>query len=99
MYESFATETFKKIFESLTAAEQVWIEKTKEKLKEQPTGKVLEYDWFREKKHLDKRLYFLVDDRSKKLLFISFAGKKEQQAIIDFVRKNKQELLEHLRAL
>ena len=95
----YATESFQKLYGSLTKDEQNWIKKAKEQLEEQLTGKPLHYDWFREKKYLDKRLYFLVDEERGKVLFMSFAPKKDQQKIIDFIVCNKDELLTHLRGL
>jgi len=71
------------------------LEDIKKKLEEIPTGRPLGYRWFLEKKFLNKRLFFLVDEERKKLLFVSFASKKEEQAIIDFVKDNMKELLEH----
>jgi hypothetical protein len=59
----------------------------------------LHFDWFREKKYLDKRLYFLVNEPRGKILFMAFAQKKEQQRIIDFIVDNKDELLKYLNQL
>ncbi|HLC84188.1 MAG TPA: hypothetical protein VJH22_00155 [Candidatus Nanoarchaeia archaeon] len=95
MYVIFATDTFKEIYSSLDKTEKDWIDTIKKKLEEIPTGRPLGYRWFLEKKFLNKRLFFLVDEERKKLLFVSFASKKEEQAIIDFVKDNMKELLEH----
>ncbi len=99
MYESYATDSFKKVYETLDQSEKTWIDKTKENLKENPTGKPLGFKWFREKKYLNKRLYFLVDDEKKRMLFVSFASKKEQQEVINFVKLNMKELLYYLKSL
>ena len=99
MYKTYATDTFKKIYNSLNQGEKDWINKTKAKLKESPSGKTLKYRWFKEKKYLNKRLYFLIDEKSRKILFISFAPKKEQQQIIDYVKANMKELLHYLKNL
>lgn len=95
----YATDTFKKIYLTLDRSEQNWIDKTKNKLKINPIGKILHFQWFREKKYLNKRLYFLVDEESKKILLVSFASKKEQQDIINFVLENRYELLAYLKKL
>ncbi|MEK6881775.1 MAG: hypothetical protein AABY22_19310, partial [Nanoarchaeota archaeon] len=71
----------------------------KENFKDYPTGKPLGYKLFREKKYLNKRLYFLIDEESQKILFVSFAPKKEQQEIINFVKSNMKELLAYLKSL
>lgn len=52
---------------------------------------------FREKKYLNKRLYFLIDETQKKILFVAFAAKKQQQEIINFIKLNKEELLDYLK--
>ncbi len=99
MYAIYATDTFKKLYISLDKTEQDWITKTQAKLKTYPTGKPLHFSWFREKKYLNKRLYYLIDEEQNKILFISFAAKKDQQKIINFILANKDELLSYLRSL
>jgi len=96
-YSTYATDTFKEIYASLDKSEQNWIDKTKKKLAENPTGKILQFSWFREKKFLNKRLFFIIDDELKKILFVSFASKREQQDVINFVVNNRQELLNYLK--
>ena len=98
-YKSFATETFKKIYSSLDGREKIWIDKIKKQLEENPTGKILRFEWFREKKLHDKRLFYLVDEKNKKILFVGFATKKDQQKIIDFIIENKVELFSFLKNL
>ena len=98
-YQVYATNTFEELFPTLDWSEQLWIEKIKEKLEENPTGKILHFNWFREKKYLNKRLYFLIDEETKKILLVAFASKKEQQKVIDFIMVNMQELLSYLRSL
>ncbi len=97
IYSIYTTETFNRLYPSLDKTEQTWINKIKNKLEENITGKPLYSNWFREKKYLNKRLYFIIDERSKKILFISFASKKEQQNIINFVKSNMEELFSYLR--
>lgn len=100
-YAIYTTETFDKLFRSLDRSEQNWIVKIKEKLEDNPVGKILRYSWLREKRYLsrNKRLYYLVDEDLKKILLISFAPKKDQSRIIEFIAQNMSELLEHLRSL
>ena len=98
-YTIYATETFKKLLSNLEISEKIWIEKIKKKLEENVTGKPLGFEWFREKKYENKRLYFLVDEENRKILLVSFASKKEQQKIIDFIKSNMKELLDYLKKL
>lgn len=98
-YTIYSTDTFDRTYLSLDESEQKWIDKTKKKLEENPTGKILQFNWFREKKYLNKRLYFLIDEIGKKLLLVSFASKKLQQEVIEFIKLNMKELLGYLRSL
>ena len=98
-YKVYSTDTFNKIFITLDRTEQEWIVKIKRNLEENPTGKILTFGWFREKKYLNKRLYYLVDEENKKILLVGFAPKKEQQKLISFVKANMKEFLNHLRSL
>ncbi len=98
-YRIYATETFKTLYHSLETDEQIWIDKIKKNLEEYPTGKILKYKWFREKRYGNKRLYYLLNDENKKILLVSFASKKEQQKIIDFITLNMKELLSYLKNL
>jgi len=98
-YNVYATDTFKKLYSTLENSEQIWINKIKNNLEESPTGKILHFKWFREKKYLNKRLYYLVDEEYKKILLVAFASKKEQQKIIDFIKADMEELLTYLRGL
>ena len=95
----FSTNTFDRVFRTLDQSERQWILRTRTKLELNPTGKRLTFSWFREKKYGNKRLLYLVDDKARKVLLVTFASKKEQQRVINFVKKNMAELLNHLRRL
>jgi len=98
-YTVYITEPFEELFYSLDNSEQKWIEKIKQKLGENPTGKILGFSWFREKKYLNKRLYYLIDENSRKILLVAFTSKKDQQQAIDFITAHMHELLEYLKSL
>ena len=98
-YRVYVTEPFEDLFDTLDNTEQIWIEKIMLQLAENPTGKILRFEWFREKKYLNKRLYYLIDKSTNKILLISFASKKEQQKIIDYVISQKNEFFSLLRTL
>jgi len=89
--------TFSKIFDSLTRKEQEWVVKMKLQLKNNPkAGKPLHFQWFREKKFENKRLYYIISTREPRILLVSFASKKEQQKTIDYVIFRKDEFIEFL---
>jgi|SRR3989344_512814 len=96
-YGVYETNTFSEIYETLNKDERDFIDKIKEQLKTSPTGKILHFRWFREKKYLNKRLYFLIDYDIKKILLVSFGQKKDQQRIINFIMENMKELLKLLK--
>ncbi|MDI6722238.1 MAG: hypothetical protein QMD97_01670, partial [Candidatus Aenigmarchaeota archaeon] len=96
-YEIYETETFSKIFECLTEREKGWIRKMKVQIRSNPrTGKPLRFDWFREKKFENKRLYFIVSMKKPRILLISYASKKEQQKVIDYIMLHKDEYIDFL---
>ena len=89
-YDIYETETFSKLYESMETVERDWVDKIKLQLKENPdVGKPLRFDWFREKKYGDKRLYYLIYQNLSRVLLVAFGSKKDQQKIIDHVLENK----------
>jgi len=87
--EVYQTETFTKLYESLSEREKLWIDKMILQLKSNSSaGKPLKFEWFREKKFEDKRLYYLTYKNSSKVLLVAFGKKKEQQKIINHILSN-----------
>ena len=99
LYRIFTLKTFDEVYEILDGSEQIWIQNIKKQLETHITGKILHFSWLREKKYLNKRLYYIVGNEQKKVLMIAFASKKEQQKIINQILLNKEELLFYLRSL
>tara|TARA_Y100000034_G_C6899159_1_gene415270 strand:- start:891 stop:1187 length:297 start_codon:yes stop_codon:yes gene_type:complete len=94
MNEVCETETFSKIYDASDYQEQKWIDKIKDQLSENlRVGRPLRFDWFREKKLDNKRLYYLTNEKSKKAILIAFGTKKDQQKIIDHIILNKEKYL------
>ena len=90
-YQIYDTETFSKLYEAMEKVEQDWVSKIKLQLIENPNvGKPLKFEWFREKKFGDKRLYYLIYKNLSKILLVSFGSKKEQQKIINNIIENKE---------
>lgn len=89
-YEIYETDTFSKLYSAMEKEEKEWIAKIKLQIKDNPsTGKPLKFEWFREKKLGDKRLYYLIYKNLSRVLLVSFGTKKEQQKIIDHILENK----------
>jgi len=92
VFEVLETETFSKLFDSLTKDEQGWIKKIIGQLKENAfVGKPLRFPWFREKKYKGKRLYYLVYQNVNRVLLVAFGEKKEQKKIITHIMGNLEE--------
>ena len=90
-YHIYETETFSKLYGAMEKVEQEWVDKIKLQLIENPqVGKPLRFDWFREKKFGDKRMYYLIYKDVSKILVVSFGSKKDQQKIIDHIIENKE---------
>jgi len=90
-YHIHETETFSKLCKAMEKVEREWVDKIKLQLIDNPqVGKPLRFDWFREKKFGDKRMYYLIYKNVSKILLISFGPKKEQQKIINHIIANKE---------
>ncbi len=95
MNEIFETETFSKLYDASDARERQWIDKIKDSLRENlGVGKPLRFDWFREKKFGNKRLFYVINVKTKKATLIAFGEKKDQQKIIDSVIMNRDLFLD-----
>ena len=94
MNEVYETDTFSRIFEASEKSEKEWIEKMKDQIAENlRVGKPLRFDWFREKKLGGKRLYFLINEKTKKAVLVAFGDKKEQQSMINHIVLNRERYL------
>ena len=94
MNEVYETATFTKIKEACEKKEQEWIEKMKDQLKDNlNVGKPLRYAWFREKKFENKRLFYVMNEKTNKALLLAFGQKRQQQKVIDHIIQNKERYL------
>ena len=90
-YNIYETETFSKLYEVMEKEEKEWVDKIKLQLTNNPhVGKPLKFEWFREKKFGNKRIYYLIYKNLNKILIVSFCSKKEQQKIINHILENKE---------
>ena len=85
-YKIFETKEFSRIFITLDNNEKLWITNQILKLKENITGKPLRFSWFREKKFLNKRLYFLINEKKQVIILVAFGDKKDQKEIRQMLR-------------
>ena len=86
-YRVYTTGGFDEEVDKLEKIEQERIDKLYPKLKENPyVGDPIRFRFFREKRINGKRVYFLVFDDLKAVLFVAVSDKKTQQATIDSIR-------------
>ena len=98
MNEVYELDIFSETLQTLEPVERAWIEKIKDQLKDDLfVGKPLRYEWLREKRYNNKRIYYLINPMTRKALIVAFGSKKEQQQIIDSVIGGKEYLLALIR--
>ena len=94
MNEVLETKTFSKLYDAAEKREKEWIESMKNQLAiSLRVGRPLRFDWFREKKLGNNRLFYLINERTQKTVLVAFGTKKEQQKIIDHIILNKERYL------
>ena len=80
MFKVYTTDEFDRRFKKLDKSLQVQIDKQIEQLETNPyVGKPLGYEFFREKKVLNYRFYYLVYNDYIVVFIVSLSDKKDQQ--------------------
>jgi len=94
MNEVLELEAFAKHCLRLEKDELDWISRMKDQLAtDLLVGKPLRFSWFREKKFGNRRLFYVINENTKRALIISFESKKEQQKVINNVLRNREHYL------
>lgn len=97
MNEVYETETFTRLLESSDKKIMDWVENVKDQLVQNlQVGKPLRYDWFREKKLGNKRLFYIINKSTCKALLVALGNKKEQQKIIDHIIVNQERYINQI---
>jgi len=102
VYAVYTTESFDKEFNKLSNEEQKRIKNIFLQLKDNPfVGDSLQIKILREKRLIEKRVYYLVFEDLKTVLIVAVNDKKAQQKTIDYIltyineyRKYVQEILD-----
>ncbi len=88
MYKVFTTDEFERLFDKLDKSLQIQIEKEIEQLQTSPYGgKPLGYEFFREKKVRNYRIYYLVYEEYVVVFIVTLSDKKDQQKAINTIKK------------
>ncbi len=93
VYELLETEEFSKLFKKLQPEAQKVFKKRFAKVSQNPYGvgkKLKVYNWFRELKYRNLRVYYLIYDEKVIVLFAGISDKKSQQQVINNVSINLQ---------
>jgi len=86
-YKIFTTDEFDKRYKKLDKQLQLDIAKEIDQLEENPhSGKPLGYKFFREKKIMNYRIYYLVYEKYVVVFVITISTKKDQQDAIDKIK-------------
>lgn len=86
-YTIYTTEEFDKDYEKLDKSLRIQIDKEIEQLENNPyASKPLSYDFFREKKIRNYRIYFLIYDDFLIVFVIAISDKKDQQRTINTIK-------------
>jgi len=86
-YQIFTTKKFDKHYNKLDSQLQLKIAKEINSLEENPfSGKPLGYSFFREKKIMNYRIYYLVYEEYIVVFVIAISSKKNQQHAIDKIK-------------
>lgn len=86
MYAVYTTDEFDKRFNKLDNEFQRQIEKELEQLQDNPyAGKPLRYNFFREKRVKNYRIYYLIYEEHVVVFVITVSNKKNQQRDIDSI--------------
>ena len=88
-YAVYTTETFDKEVEEFEQDKRERVNKLFPKLRDNPyTGDQVRFKFFREKRIDEKRVYFLVYDDIKIVLFVGTSDKKDQQKTINHISQH-----------
>ena len=100
VYAVYTTETFNREFGKLSQEEQDRIQKIFVQVKENPyVGDQLQIKILREKRLKEKRVYYLVFEDLKAVLFVATSDKKTQQKTIDYIIKYVDEYRNYIKEL
>lgn len=99
-YAVYTTDSFEKKIEKISNSDKERIQKLFIQLKENPyVGDQIRYNFFREKRIREKRVYYLIYDDLQAVLIVAFGGKKAQKETIDEIIKLLPKYKEYMRAL
>jgi len=97
MNEVSEHDSFSDAMKACSWVEREWVEVVKNLLRENLlVGDPLRYSWFREKRLKGRRVYFVINESTKKALFVAIGGKKGKQQIINHIIAYKEEYLDEL---
>lgn len=89
--------TFSEALKECNSDEFAWIERVKDQLRENlRVGDALRFQWLREKRFKGRRVYYVINELTKKALLVAIGGKKDQQRTINFIIMNKEEYFNYL---
>ena len=87
MYKVFHTNRFEKELRKINHTFKNWLDKIENQIVKNPyVGKPIDFPWFREKKFKNYRVYFIIYEKEKSVVFVAISTKKDQQRVINSIR-------------
>ncbi|MBW2974475.1 type II toxin-antitoxin system RelE/ParE family toxin [Candidatus Woesearchaeota archaeon] len=87
-FKIYTTEEFDRLYNKLDSGIKRQIAKEIDQLENNPlVGKPLGYNFFREKKVQNYRIYYLIYETYLIVFIVTISGKKDQQKAIDKIKK------------
>lgn len=99
MYRVASTTEYREQLKQWSKSQQDRAEKLSQRLKQQPSGKPLRYNFLREARVGERRVYYLIYEDLEIILLVATSDKKEQQATIDAIRNKLDEFQQFVRKL
>ena len=100
MYKVFSTQTYDREIKKLPKEYQRMIVTAEKEIADNPhTGKPLTFEFLREKKIKEKRIYYLVYDDIVLVLLVATSGKKNQQDTINHIKDNLKQFKKYAEEL
>ena len=95
MFKVYRTQEFERLMNKLSKEDLMRIAKIEDEISQAGfTGKPLGFEFLREKRISEKRVYFLVYGKFKAALMVSLSDKKTQQDTIDKIKEYLPEFKE-----
>ncbi|MBR9700876.1 hypothetical protein GOV11_03360 [Candidatus Woesearchaeota archaeon] len=96
-FRTFMSYGFRKTFRKTAGMEKIWLKNVILGSQNNPTGKPLRTPSLRERRFKGKRSHFVVDNETRRIMFVAYGHKREQDETISHILNNLEEFIGDLR--